>query len=73
MHIKHISEMWHLLMSSPMTPRSGKTVNHLNEWGGFSRALGMPVFTAWLDHTRFDREIKLDECHRFRFSVGRSG
>jgi hypothetical protein len=58
--IRHISAMWDLLdVFTYDSAGQERRVNHLNEWGGFSRVLGMPVFTAWLDHTRFDRETKL--------------
>ncbi len=33
-----------------------RPVNHLNEWGGFSQRLNMPVFTAWRDHTTYNKE-----------------
>jgi hypothetical protein len=48
--------MWAQLQAYTFTS-DGKqrAVNHLNEWGGFSKKIGMPVFTAWRDHTTFDR------------------
>ena len=35
-----------------------RSVNHNNEWGGFSRFLKMPVFTGWRDHLNFDKNDK---------------
>jgi hypothetical protein len=38
--------------------REERAVNHLNEWGGFSRLLDMPVFTAWEHKATYDKETK---------------
>lgn len=38
--------------------RLPRRLNHLNEWGGFSRYLGLSVFTAWRDLTEFDKLAK---------------
>ena len=35
-----------------------RAVNHLNEWGGFSRKLNMPVFTGWKDLLAYDQPSK---------------
>jgi hypothetical protein len=37
-------------------------VNHINEWGGFSRRLGMPVFTAWEDLATYDKTTKMTKA-----------
>jgi hypothetical protein len=51
--------MWSLLRAYTLnSDGEERSVNHLNEWGGFSKKLGMPVFTAWRDHTVFDKENK---------------
>lgn len=36
-----------------------RLVNHLNEWGGFSRLINMPVFTAWYDRVSYDKQTRL--------------
>lgn len=57
--ITKISQMWTFL--DVFTYDAGgkeRPVNHLNEWGGYSRVLGMPVFTGWRDRTTFDRDSK---------------
>lgn len=48
--------MWKLLNAYTLDPRGEeRDVNHLNEWGGMSRVLKMPVFTAWSDLTSYDK------------------
>ena len=51
--------MWSLLQAHTFTP-AGKErpVNQNNEWGGFSRRLGMPIFTGWFDMVCYDRGKK---------------
>src|SRR4051794_2976561 len=59
MAVTTMSQMWRMLDAYTHTPNgTERAVNHLNEWGGFSRRLGMPVFTGWLDLTTFDKEAK---------------
>jgi hypothetical protein len=59
MPTKNMSRMWSLLQAHTIA-QSGeeREVNHLNEWGGFSKRLNMPVFTGWRDMTTFDKERK---------------
>ena len=57
--ITNISQMWTLLnVFTYDTVGNERPVNHLNEWGGFSRVLKMPVFTAWRDATTYDQVAK---------------
>ena len=51
--------MWKLVNAYTLD-REGRErdVNHLNEWGGMSRVLKMPVFTAWSDLTTFDKATR---------------
>ena len=57
-----LKEMWEKLDS--YTHRSGdpsneRPINVRNEWGGFSRKLGMPVFTGWQDHiSKIDGQMR---------------
>jgi hypothetical protein len=52
-------QMWALLQAHTVTPSGEeRAVNHLNEWGGYSKKLGMPIFTGWRDHTEFDKQTK---------------
>lgn len=63
MAITSMSELWLKLDAFNKRPDGQeREVNQLNEWGGFSRKLGMPVFTAWQDHLEFDRETKLTKA-----------
>ena len=59
MPVTTMTQMWSLLQAHTLTP-SGKerAVNHLNEWGGYSKKAGMPVFTGWKDLTTYDKEKK---------------
>ena len=59
MPVNTMTQMWSLLQAHTLTA-SGKErrVNHLNEWGGFSKRAGMPVFTGWFDLTSYDKEMK---------------
>jgi len=60
MAIKSMSKMWAALQA--VTHDSAgreRSVNHLNEWGGFSKRLQIPVFTAWEDQTAFDKVSKM--------------
>lgn len=51
--------MWSLLDTYTVSIDSReRSVNHNNEWGGFSRKLNLPVFTGWLDHTVYDKVNK---------------
>lgn len=54
-----MTSMWQLLKAHTLTP-AGKerAVNQNNEWGGFSKKLGLPVFTGWFDMVNYDREAK---------------
>lgn len=59
MPVTSMSQMWSLLQAHTLSPGGEeRPVNHLNEWGGFSRRLGMPVFTGWRDRTEFDKVSK---------------
>jgi hypothetical protein len=59
MPITTMSEMWRLLDAYTVTPdRQERPINHVNEWGGFSRLLEMPVFAAWHDLVEYNRESK---------------
>ncbi len=54
-----MKQMWSQLQAYTLTPTGEqRAVNSLNEWGGFSKKLGFPVFTGWCDHTEFDKEEK---------------
>ena len=54
-----MKEMWAFLDVFTLTPDGReRAVNHLNEWGGFSRKLNMSVFTAWSDLSKYDKERK---------------
>jgi hypothetical protein len=55
--ITTMTQMWSLLRAYTLTPAGiERPVNHLNEWGGFSRRVELPVFTGWFDLTQYDRE-----------------
>jgi hypothetical protein len=57
MPVTSMSQMWSVLRAYTLNGAGEeRPVNHLNEWGGLSRRLEMPVFTAWRDLTKFDRE-----------------
>jgi hypothetical protein len=59
MSVTSMSGMWSLLQAHTLNSHGQeRPVNHLNEWGGYSRRLGMPVFTAWRDQTTFDKVEK---------------
>ncbi len=59
MPVTSMSQMWSILRAHTLTPAGEeRAVNHLNEWGGFSKRLDMSVFTAWRDHTEFDKQKK---------------
>lgn len=59
MAITSMSQMWALLRTYTLSTNGERRhVNHLNEWGGFSERLNMPVFTAWRDHTVYDKDSK---------------
>ena len=59
MPIKSMSQMWTRLNTFTIAADGEeRSVNHNNEWGGFSRFLKMPVFTGWRDHLAFDRTAK---------------
>lgn len=49
-----LKQMWEKLgaFTRRVTDESERAINVRNEWGGFSRRLGMPVFTGWQDHVR---------------------
>lgn len=56
MTVTSMSEMWALLDAYNLNAKGEeRSVNQLNEWGGYSRKLGMPVFTAWYDHVDYDK------------------
>jgi len=54
--------MWETLDSytrRSADPSSERPINVRNEWGGFSRKLGMPVFTGWQDHiSKIDGQMR---------------
>lgn len=59
MPVTTMSQMWRFLDAYTLTPSGAeRAVNQNNEWGGFSRRLGMPVFTGWRDFTTFDKEAR---------------
>ena len=54
-----MSQIWSLLRCFTLNSAGEeRPVNHLNEWGGFSKRLEMPVFTAWKDRAPFDKVSK---------------
>jgi len=54
-----MKDMWALLDTYNLRPTGeDRPVNHVNEWGGYSRRLNMPVFTGWQDQTTYDKENK---------------
>ena len=63
MPVTTMSHMWQLLDTYTLTPQgTERAVNHINEWGGFSRLLGMPVFTAWEDLATYDKATKMTKA-----------
>ena len=59
MPVTSMKQMWALLEVYSKRPNGQpRPVNHVNEWGGYSRRLNMSVFTGWQDHTTFDKETK---------------
>ena len=59
MPVTTMTQIWSLLQAHTLTPSGQqRPVNHLNEWGGFSKKVGMPVFTGWADLTVYDKEKK---------------
>jgi hypothetical protein len=57
--VTNMTGMWQFL--DTFTYRANgdeRDVNHNNEWGGFSRKLGMPVFTAWYDMLDYNKVTK---------------
>ena len=59
MAVTTMSEMWRLLDAYTHTPDGvERAVNQINEWGGFSRRMGMPVFTGWYDLATYDKNAK---------------
>lgn len=63
MSVTTMTQMWALLQAHTFTPTGQqRAVNHLNEWGGFSKKIGMPVFTGWKDLTTYDRETKTNKA-----------
>lgn len=59
MSVTSMTGMWSLLQTHTLNSQGQeRAVNHLNEWGGYSKRLGMPVFTAWRDQTTFDKVEK---------------
>jgi hypothetical protein len=51
-------DMWAALQTYTTSGSRERPVNHLNEWGGFSRRIGMPVFTGWFDLLKFNPETQ---------------
>jgi len=52
--------MWKLVDAYTLDQQGKeRDVNHLNEWGGMSRVLRMPVFTAWSDLTTYDKATRM--------------
>lgn len=47
-----LKDMWQKLNTYTVSAMDGteRAINVRNEWGGYSRRLGMPVFTGWQDH-----------------------
>lgn len=59
MPVNTMTQMWSLLQAHTFTPDGReRRINHLNEWGGFSKRIGMPIFTGWYDLTSYDKEKK---------------
>ena len=60
MPITRMTEMWARLQAYTLNSKDEeRQVNHLNEWGGFSRKLKMPVFTAWYDRVVYDKATRM--------------
>ena len=59
MALNKMSHMWARLQAYTLDTRGNeRSVNHNNEWGGFSKRLNLTVFTGWRDHTQYDKESK---------------
>lgn len=59
MKVTTMSAMWKLLGAYTLNTRAEeRDVNHMNEWGGMSRVLKLPVFTAWRHLTSYDKETR---------------
>lgn len=59
MSVNTMTQMWFFLQAYTFnSDGQERRVNHLNEWGGFSKRAGMPVFTGWYDLTSYDKEKK---------------
>jgi hypothetical protein len=58
-----MKEMWTYL-DAHTVGKDGtvRSVNHLNEWGGMSRRLGLPVFTAWRHLTSYDKDTRMSRA-----------
>jgi hypothetical protein len=48
------TQMWEKLDAYTVSRKTGseRSINARNEWGGYSRRLKLPVFTAWQDRAR---------------------
>ncbi|MDP9893237.1 hypothetical protein J2W32_001461 [Variovorax boronicumulans] len=58
-NITSMREMWTFLDAFTIASDGReRAVNQANEWGGMSRRLSMPVFTAWSDYTTYNKEAK---------------
>lgn len=57
--INGMKEMWtYLDVHTIGKDGSTRPVNHMNEWGGMSRRLGLPIFTAWRHLTHYDKDTR---------------
>lgn len=57
--VNTVSAMWKLLNAYTLNARAEeRDINHMNEWGGMSRVLNIPVFTGWRHLTTYDRETR---------------
>lgn len=57
-----LKDMWLKLDAYTLSAKYKKerSINVRNEWGGYSRRLGMTVFTGWADHTnKINGEIRV--------------
>jgi hypothetical protein len=60
MPITKMTAMWARLQAYTFNAKGEeRAVNHLNEWGGFSRKLDLPVFTGWYDRVEYDKSTKM--------------
>jgi hypothetical protein len=60
MPITRMTEMWARLQAYTLNAAGEeRPVSHLNEWGGFSRKLKMPVLTAWYDRVVYDKATRM--------------